>query len=295
MKQLYYRQILKNSNNDLNGYSPLLSKKFNNMGQPIQFPKIFSSNINFENHSQKERYEKIYESFEALKNLMESFKKKGELDELDFIYEYALSKNINKNFLTIKNLNNFYNFLHEKNMPLDSTKSLKENIILALNYDINKIKEEKSKNYKKIFEKKKGKKKIKIQNKNKVNELKEFKKLMLDLNLQKKLSKQENFSVDKIHIRDELKKEIEDIKNEVINKQKFIHDKRHNEEKIKNYEQVFDSNERLYYTWYKNNYAKDLTNFSKKSKLTELYFYNKAKEDIKTNKMEQQYLGIKSN
>ena len=295
VKQLYYRQILKNSNNDLNGYSPLLSKKFNNMGQPIQFPKIFSSNINFENHSQKERYEKIYESFEALKNLMESFKKKGELDELDFIYEYALSKNINKNFLTIKNLNNFYNFLHEKNMPLDSTKSLKENIILALNYDINKIKEEKSKNYKKIFGKKKDEKKNKIQNKNKVNELKEFKKLMLDLNLQKKLSKQENFSVDKIHIRDELKKEIEEIKNEVINKQKFIHDKRNNEEKIKNYEQVFDSNERLYYTWYKNNYAKDLTNFSKKSKLTELYFYNKAKEEIKTNKMEQQYLGIKSN
>ena len=118
---------------------------------------------------------------------------------------------------------------------------------------------------------------------------------MLDLNLQKKLNKQENFSVDKIHLRDELKKEIEEIKNEVINKQKFIQDKRNNEEKIKNYEQVFDSNERLYYTWYKNNYAKDLSNFSKKSKLTELYFYNKAKEDIKQNNMEKEYLGIKSN
>ena len=295
MKQLYYRQILKNSNNDLNGYSPLLSKKINNMGQPIHFPKIFSSSINFENHSQKERYEKIYESFEALKNLMENFKKKGELNELDFIYEYALSKNIDKNFLTIKNLNNFYNFLHEKKMPLDSTKSLKENIILALNYDIKKIKEEKNKNYKKILIKKNYEKNKKIQNKHKVNELKEFKKLMLDLNLQKKLNKQENFSMDKIHLRDELKKEIEEIKNEVINKQKFIQDKRNNEEKIKNYEQVFDSNERLYYTWYKNNYAKDLSNFSKKSKLTELYFYNKAKEDIKQNNMEQEYLGIKSN
>ena len=139
--------------------------------------------------------------------------------------------------------------------------------------------------------KKNYKKNKKIQNKHKVNELKEFKKFMLDLNLQKKLNKQENFSVDKIHLRDELKKEIEEIKNEVINKQKFIQDKRNNEEKIKNYEQVFDSNERLYYTWYKNNYAKDLGNFSKKSKLTELYYYNKTKEEIIKNDMEQKYFG----
>ena len=39
---------------------------------------------------------------------MENFKKKGELNELDFIYEYALNKNIDKNFLTIKSNNNIY-------------------------------------------------------------------------------------------------------------------------------------------------------------------------------------------
>ena len=290
VRKLYYKQILKNKKNELNGYSPLLSIKKNNMGQHIQCPKIFSSNIDFETYSQKERFEKIAENFGNLKNLMETFKKKGELNELDFIYEYAINKNINKNFLTIKNLTNFYNFLQEKNMPLDSKKSLKENIIFALNYDMNVIKEEKNKKKSKILLKKE--KKIsdkKIKNKNKLNDLKEYKKLMLDLNLQKKLCIKENFSVDKLHIRDELKKEIEDVKNEVINKQKIIQKMMGDEEKIKNYEKVFDSNERLYYTWYKDKKVKDLNNFSKKSKLTELYFYNKAKEEIKKNDMEQKF------
>ena len=296
VRKLYYKQIQKNKNNDLNGYSPLLSKKKNIMGQNIQCPKIFSSNIDFENYSQKERFEKIAENFAGLKNLMETFKKKGELNELDYIYEYAINKNINKKFLTIKNLTNFYNFLHEKNIPLDSRKSLKENIIFALNYDMNAKKEEKNKKKRQIFIKKENKisdKNIKIKNKNKLNDLKEIRNLMLDLNLQKKISNQENFSVDKIHIRDELQKEIDDIKNEVINKQKIIQKIRNDEGKIKNYEKVFHSNERLYYTWYKNKKGKDLNNFSKKSKLTELYFYNKAKEEIKKNDMEKKYFGNK--
>ena len=299
VKKLYYKQMLKTSKNDLNGYSLLLSKKKNNMGQPIYFPKIFSSNIKFENLSQKERFEKISESFQGLKNLMENFKKTGQLNELDCIYEYALNKNIDKNNLNIENLNNFYNFLSEKDMPLDSTKSLKENILLALNYDFNSKKNEKNEEKKSIFSKKSEKrgtrgwgildKNIKIKNKNKNNELKEFKKLMLDLNLQKKLHSQESFSVDSKHIRDELKKEIDEIKNEVINKQKIIENLRNDEDNIKNYNKVFDSNERLYYTWFKNKKSKDLNNYSKNLKLTELYFYNKTKEEIKQNNLEQKF------
>ena len=295
-QKLYYKQMLHNGKNDsLNGYSSLLSKKFNNMGTPLYFPKIFSANKNFENLSEKERFEKIAESFEGLKNLMENFKKNGELNELDYIYEYAINKNIDKNMLTIKNLNNFYNFLHEKNMPLNPKISLKENIILALNYDMNNnnnINDEKNKKkkHKSIFNIKNKNDNKKIKNKNKSNNLKEFKKIMLDLNLQKKLNKNENFSVDKIHMRDELIKDIEEIKNEVKNKQKIIQKIRNDEEKIKNYDKVFDSNQRLYYTWYKNKKENDISNFSKKSKLTELYFYNKTKEEIKQNNMEQKYL-----
>ena len=298
VKKLYYKQMLKSSKNDLKGYSLLLSKKRNNMGQPIYFPKIFSYNIKFDNCSQKERFEKISESFAGLKNLMENFKKSGQLNELDCIYEYSINKNIDKNLLTIQNLNNFYNFLHEKNMPLEPKKSLKENIILALNYDSNLIKEENKNHKKSIFVKKETRKeegwkgldkKIKIKNKNKVNELKEFKKLMLDLNLQKKIQKQESFSVDSKYIKEELKKEIDEIKNEVMNKQQIIENIRNDEDSIKNYERVFGSNERLYYTWYKNKKFRDLNNFSKKSKLTELYFYNKTKEEMKQNNLEQKY------
>ena len=297
VKRLYYKQMLKHNKNELNGYSVLLSKKKNEMGQPLFFPKIFSSNINFENHSQKERFEKISESFGGLKNLIENFKKNGELDELDFIYDYALSKNIDKNILTIKNLNNFYNFLHEKRMPLDSKKSLKENIILALNYDTNINNEEKNKKSKyTIINKKKINNKIFLEaksakNKKKINDRRETK-LMLDLNLQKRLSTKDNFSVDNIvNTRDELKKEIEEIKNEVLNKQKIIENVRNVDEKTKNYEKVFDSNERLYYSWFKNKRAKDINNYRKKSKLTELYYYNKTKEEMMKNDMEQKYFG----
>ena len=298
VKRLYYKQMLKSNKNELNGYSVLLSKKKNNMGQPLYFPKIFSSNINFDNHSQKERFEKISESFAGLKNLIENFKKKGELDELDFIYDYALSKNIDKNILTIKNLNNFYNFLHEKQMPLDSKKSLKENIILALNYDANLNNyEEKNKKLKlKLNNKDKVSNRIfieakSVKNKKKINDRKEVK-LMLDLNLQKRVSTKDSFSVDnKINTRDELKKEIENIKNEVLNKQKIIENVRNINDKTKNYEKVFDSNERLYYTWFKNQQAKDINNYRKKSKLTELYYYNKTKEEIIKNDMEQKYFG----
>ena len=112
---------------------------------------------------------------------------------------------------------------------------------------------------------------------------------MLDLNLQKKLHSQESFSVDSKHIRDELKKEIDEIKNEVINKQKIIDNLRNDEDNIKNYNKVFDSNERLYYTWFKNKKSKDLNNYSKNLKLTEFYFYNKTKEEIKQNNLEQKF------
>ena len=145
IKKLYYKLMIKN-NADLKGYSALLSKKKNNWGLPLSFPKIFSFNISYDNKSQKERYEKMAESFYHLKELMNNYKKEGNSNELDYIYEYAVSKNIDKKYLTVANLNNFYNFLFEQKLPLDLSKSIKENIILALNFDKNKKREEKKKN-----------------------------------------------------------------------------------------------------------------------------------------------------
>ena len=309
IRKLYYKQIAKN-NSDLNfkGYSSLLSKKKNNLGQPLSFPKIFSANITFDNRSQKERYEKICQSFSKLKELISEFKKEGKLSELDYIYEYCLDKNIDKKYLTISNLNNFYNFLQEKKLPLDLSKSLKENIILALEFDKKKYKnqnkkKEEKKNASNIYMKKLNMKNFdKKRNNNNENKSKEqidIKPLMIDLERQNKINNQENFSMsDRITIKNELKKELDLIKNEVINKQKIIQKYRKKDrnesneskmEKIQKIEEkVFDSNERLYYTWYKNN-SYNINNFVKKRKLTELYFYNRTKEKIRHNDIEKEY------
>ena len=310
IKNLYYKQIARN-NNELNGYSPLLSKKKNNWGQPLSFPKIFSSNIIFDNRSQKERYEKISESFYSLKELMDDFKKEGNLNELDYIYEYVLSKNIDKNYLTINNLNNFYNFLQEKKLPLDLTKSVKENIILALQFEKNKNKSKKMKSIKgnkNLFMKKLNVKNLsKIRYINKYNEdNKELKPLIIDLERQNKINNQKDFAMsDRIEIRNELKKELEQIKNDIINKQKIIQNIQNNNyenrgknegkesktmenfKKIK--ERVFESNERLYYTWYKNKNSSNINNFVKRAKLTELYFYNRNNQKIRQNDIEKEF------
>ena len=312
IKNLYYRQIAKN-NSDLNGYSTLLSKKKNNWGQPLSFPKIFSSNIVFDNKSQKERYERISESFYNLKELMDDFKKEGKLNELDYIYEYVLSKNIDKKYLTINHLNNFYNFLQEKKLPLDLTKSVKENIILALEFDKNKNKSKKIKQIKSdknIFMKKLNIKNVsKFIYKNKYNEdIKELKPLIIDLERQNKINNQKDFAIsDRITIRNELKKELEQIKNDVINKQKIIQsiqntnyenrgyykEKEKESKTMENFkkikEKVFESNERLYYTWYKNKNSSNINNFVKRAKLTELYFYNRNNQKIRQKDIEQEF------
>ena len=249
---------------------------------PLSFPKIVSFNISYDNKSQKERYEKMAESFYHLKKLMNNYKKEGNSNELDYIYEYAVSKNIDKKYLTIANLNNFYNFLFEKKLPLDSSKSFKDNIILALNFDKNQKKEEKMKN---IFLKKINLKQI-ISDKSRYKKNDKDKdiicsSLMIDMDWQNKITKQDKFNLsDRITIRNELKKELEQIKNEVINKQKIMKNiqnenmlKRNNninninennsQEILKNEEKIFDSNERLYYTWYKNKNSFNINNFVK--------------------------------
>jgi len=137
---------------------------------------------------------------------------------------------------------------------------------------------------------------------------------MVDLERQSKINNQENLIMsDRISVRNELKKELDEIKNEVLNKQQIIQNIQNENlerriefksqddinkekgqkiinEKLK--EKLFDSNERLYYTWYKNKNSYDLKNFIKKSKLTELYFYNRTKEKIKQEDLEQKFFNF---
>ena len=84
--------------------------------------------------SQRKRYENIMETFTKLKSMIENDKNLGKLNENQYIIDFISNKNIEKKFITKKNLENFQNFLECDIIPIDIGKSLKENIIMALNY-----------------------------------------------------------------------------------------------------------------------------------------------------------------
>ena len=221
-------------------------------------------------------------------------------------------------------------------MPIDTNKSLKENIILALNYKIpDKKYIHKSKNYStsNLIEDKK----IKIKDKQDKSP-EEIYPLEYDLNKQTKLYSNEIYKSD-YELRDALKKELDSIEDEIQNKQtkiKQIEDKlnlipfeenyyykqninkntklnknenkelllishqgyykaiipfneknKKENKKNRNNDILFDSNERLYYTWYKNKNIGDITNYKKKSKLTEYIIYNRTKDKILKNRLKE--------
>jgi len=64
-----------------------------------------------------------------------------------------------------------------------------------------------------------------------------------------------------------------------INKSKFIQ-KLKNEKNMNTNGNIYDSNERLYYSWYRNKKKGDINNFVKRTKLTEFIMYNKTKEKL---------------
>ena len=70
-----------------------------------------------------------------------------------------------------------------------------------------------------------------------------------------------------------------------------IHDNSSQNKKSKNksklYDTLFDSNERLYYLWYKNKNRGEIKNYQKNSKLTEYIIYNRTKDKILKKKIEE--------
>ena len=59
-----------------------------------------------------------------------------------------------------------------------------------------------------------------------------------------------------------------------------ISKKESNEKKLITNGNIYDSNERLYYSWYRDKKKGDINNFRNKIKLTEFIMYNKTKEKI---------------
>ena len=254
------------------------------------------------------------------------------------------SNNIDKKFIRPSNIINFSRFLSLKDLPIDVNKSLKENIILALNYNEEEEKKDNSYCFKEqalsSFPTKylKRNKIIKtninkyINNKGKkINIVPISKSLKLDLVRLKKLFGKEEKKTD-IKLNRELKEELNEVEDEIKNKQEKIKDIENklnlipfsanyfNNKKIENknnvkdnpielrlvslqeirnslgnnfknikkpnkVEDIFNSNERLYYSWFRDKRKGDINNFLRRTKLTEFVVYNKTKERILKDKL----------
>ena len=279
------------------------------------------------------------ETFVRLKSLIENDRKLGKNNEIDYIIEFILNKKIDKRYINDEYINNFSNFLKNAKLPIDTNKSLKENIILALNYDKrqkNKINSEKDNNVNyinKIIKKENiHEKKSSFVN----NDIFGNIPLEFDLKRQKQLFKEKKYK-DNFELRDSLKKELDLIEHDVNNKQSKIRKiendlnllpfeenyyfkrklnknmklkKNKNKELIlispqgyykaivpnininknkdnKVKENLFESNERLYYSWYKNKNSGEIKNYVKNTKLTEYIIYNRTKDKIIKNKLKE--------
>ena len=333
-------KIRKVKNENLNGYSVLFSKKKNDGKIPITFPLICSNMIDCDSISQRARYENIMEAFIKLKSMIENDKNQGKFNERQYIIEFVSNKNIDKENLTEENLGNFSNFLNRKVLPIDTNKTLKENILIALNYNGEELDESNNNNLNNntnTEQKLSPNDKKPSFNKNQIilTETNIFNKkpLEYDIPRQKKLLSEENFKND-YQLKNSLEKELEIIEDELENKQDKINkveanlnllpfesdyyykhylslkknkkevkkdlrlisqkefnranmEKNEGKRKVNNKYNLYNFNERLYYTWYKNNNIGDIKNYKKKTKLTEYIIYNRTKERIIDEKIKE--------
>ncbi len=123
--------------NKSNGFYNFLSRaKLSNL------PIVVTNNSNVKNDkntnsnsnlSEKEKYEKLTETFLKMKCLLSLDCESGK--EREYIKNFF--KRFGYNITSENNITNFLNFLNIEPFPLDPTKSLKENILLAMNYQEN--------------------------------------------------------------------------------------------------------------------------------------------------------------
>ena len=345
-----------NKKNFTNSYNFYSKKKEDNL--PLIFPNILSSTINYSFKGKHIQYENILENFTKIKNLIENDKDIGKKNEYEYIKEFLKEKKIEKKYLKAENIIKFANFLRQPKINIDINKSLKENILLALNYKEDNYSKNINSEYNTIdksigiFHKKKYNstrnkiiKRDKLNLDNYINTKRKFninknkyKSLLIDLRKQNKLyEKEEEKTV--VKLRDELKKEINKVEDDIKNKQdriKNIEEKMNlipfssnyfNNKKIENKNknknnmirlrlislqemrnnllenlkitqknnsnndnEIFNSNERLYYSWFRHKTKRDINKFLKTTKLTELVVYNKTKEKILKDQFKDEFL-----
>ena len=135
-KNYFYNNSLKSHKiNNLSGYEYLLNKKQNReLLYSIKKNVLLYKNLNYNNKSEKNRYIKMIEIFSNLKNLIELDKNSN---KFDYIKEFLKKNNIDTNNYNDENLKNFFNFINMENIPIDLTKSIKQNILDGLNFKEN--------------------------------------------------------------------------------------------------------------------------------------------------------------
>ena len=142
MKNKIYKNYFNNNNlknqkiSNLSGYEYLLNKKQNKeLLYSIKKNVIFNKNLNYNNnYSEKNRYIKMIEIFSNLKNLIMLDKNSN---KFDYIKEFLKKNKIETNNYNNENLKNFFNFISMEIIPVDLTKSLKQNILNGLNFNEN--------------------------------------------------------------------------------------------------------------------------------------------------------------
>jgi len=87
------------------------------------------------NQTEKEKYEKLSETFIKIKCLLNLDCEPG--NEREYIKNFFIKFGYNNNDITEDKISNFLNFINEEPFPIDPKKTLKENIILAMNYNKN--------------------------------------------------------------------------------------------------------------------------------------------------------------
>ena len=138
--------------NNQNGYKEFLTRTtISNL--PIVITK--TSNLKEEKskkdiiQTEKEKYQKLSETFIKIKCLLNLDCEPG--NEREYIKNFFKKFGYNNNDITEEKISNFLNFINEEPFPIDPKKTLKENILLAMNYNKNES-ESDNENYEEEYE-----------------------------------------------------------------------------------------------------------------------------------------------
>ena len=303
-------QINFNKKNNIGTYKnknpvEMLQKKKIDNSIPLIFPCCVTYDSEYNSTSEQARCERITNTFLRLKYLISI---DSPQKENDYLKVFLIQNDIYENEITFQHLLNFSSFLKQKEIKVNPTLSLRDNLIAILNGETfeTELKSRTAKKYSKSMTdiKHNEESKIKIDNFNLNKQTKLYKEKFnkeddaIISNLQKELSEiQEEKTLNKLKVNQPMKviaantmyitqkKEIDNDNNNIDlrlgnceeEKRKQMIQRQQKEENKKQVK-ISDLNERLYYSKVENKGEFDFTTYKKKMKLTEYIMLEKTKK-----------------